>query len=44
MAAFESANKSMPTDVKRGVPGQGEYEVVTLEAGAAEFARQPAKS
>lgn len=44
LGTFESANRTMPAEVKKGVPGGGEYEVVSLEAGAAEFAKQPAKS
>lgn len=40
---FEHAQKSMPEEVKKGVPGHGEYEVVTLEAGEVEFSKQPAK-
>jgi hypothetical protein len=40
---FVSASKSMSDDVKKTIPGSGEFEEVTLEAGAAEFAAQPAK-
>lgn len=43
LSTFESANKTMPEDTKKSVPGHGEYEQVSLEAGSAEFAAQPAK-
>jgi len=44
LTTFQSANKAMPEEVKRGVPGHGDYEVVALADGEAEFARQPAKA
>ncbi len=40
---FTAANKDMSDEVKKTIPGNGEFEEVTLEAGEAEFAAQPAK-
>jgi len=31
----------MPEEVKKGVPGQGEYLIVTLDDGIDEFEKQP---
>lgn len=44
LETFESANKAMPDDVKKGVPGEGKYDLVSLVDGADEFAKQPAKT
>jgi hypothetical protein len=41
LGTFESANKSMPEESKQGMPGHGEYEVVSLTDGADEFSKQP---
>jgi len=41
---FVSANKAMSDDVKKTIPGGGEYEEVALEVGSAEFAAQPPKT
>ncbi len=40
---FTAANKDMSEEVKKTIPGNGDFEEVTLEAGAKEFAAQPAK-
>lgn len=43
LRTFESASRTMPAEAKKGVPGNGEYDVVELDAGREEYARQPKK-
>lgn len=38
---FVKANSSLSEEAKKAVPGQGAYELVTLEAGDQEFSVQP---
>ena len=40
---FVRAAKDMQDEVKKSIPGSGEYEEVSLEDGREEFARQPPK-
>ena len=40
---FVQAQSSMSADVKKGLPGGGEYEEVSLDVGRDEFAKQPPK-
>ena len=40
---FETASQSMNPDVKKNIPGHGEYGIVSLIDGSDEFAKQTAK-
>ena len=42
-STFESAQKTMSEDVKKTIPGTGEYTVIPVAEGAEEFASQPPK-
>ena len=40
LETFEQASQSMGDDVKKNIPGQGEYTTVSLTDGSDEFAKQ----
>jgi hypothetical protein len=40
---FSRAQSEMSPEVKKSIPGQGEFSEVSLEDGAAEFRKQPVK-